>query len=57
VSGDVPIVQLRPANQAAAGLTHYVSRVGVDAEVHVDLTGIAASTTYLFSYQILPFAA
>jgi len=57
VSGDVPIVQLRPANQAAAGLTHYVARSGVDAEVHVDLTGIAASTTYLFSYQILPFAA
>lgn len=56
-SGEVPAVQLYPANQAAAGLKHYVNRSGVDAEVFFDLTGLAASTSYKFNYHILPFTA
>lgn len=56
-SGTVPVLQLYPANQDAAALTHYGTRSGTDAEAHFDLTGIAASTTYRFHYSLLPFTA
>jgi len=56
-SGDVPVLALYPANQAAAALTHYGTRAGTEAEAHFDLTGIAASTTYKFHYSLLPYTA